>query len=131
MIEVKTGEFDFPDTGQLTGYVVSCNHILKQPHHNPTIGKLVCKSKDNLLAQYSLEGCNQPIGISEYELEKLYPTKVEGMIPTIEEIESRLTDRLAADSEKERKDNKTDDYPLQKCTSNTHHGVKRLEQIDF
>lgn len=112
VIEVKTGEFDFPDTGQLTGYVVSCNHILKQPHHNPTIGKLVCKSKDNLLAQYSLEGCNQPIGISEYELEQLYPTRVEGMIPTIEEIESRLTDRLAADSEKERKDNKTDDYPL-------------------
>lgn len=99
VIEVKIGEFDFPDTGQLTGYVVSCNHILKQPHHNPTIGILVCKSKDNLLAQYSLEGCNQPIGISEYELEQLYPTKVEGMIPTIEEIESKLTDRLAAESE--------------------------------
>lgn len=99
VIEVKTGEFDFPDTGQLTGYVVACNHILKQPHHNPTIGILVCKSKDNLLAQYSLEGCNQPIGISEYELEKLYPTKVEGMIPTIEEIESKLTDRLATESE--------------------------------
>lgn len=99
VIEVKTGEFDFPDIGQLTGYVVSCNHILKQPHHNPTIGILVCKSKDNLLAQYSLEGCNQPIGISEYELEKLYPTKVEGMIPTIEEIETKLADRLAANSE--------------------------------
>lgn len=97
VIEVKTGEFDFPDTGQLTGYVVACNHILKQPHHNPTIGILVCKSKDNLLAQYSLEGSNQPIGISEYELEKLYPTKVEGMIPTIEEIEAKLSDRLAAD----------------------------------
>lgn len=103
VIEVKTGEFDFPDTGQLSGYVVSCNHILKQPHHNPTIGILVCKSKDNLLAQYSLEGCNQPIGISEYELEKLYPTKVEGLIPTIEEIESKLTDRLAAESESDNK----------------------------
>ncbi|MBQ0073752.1 MAG: DUF1016 family protein [Prevotella sp.] len=105
VIEVKTGEFDFPDTGQLTGYVVACNHILKQPHHNPTIGILVCKSKDNLLAQYSLEGCNQPIGISEYELEKLYPTKVEGMIPTIEEIESKLTDRLVADSENSKEEN--------------------------
>lgn len=107
VIEVKIGEFDFPDTGQLTGYVVSCNHILKQPHHNPTIGILVCKSKDNLLAQYSLEGCNQPIGISEYELEQLYPTKVEGMIPTIEEIESKLTDRLAAESEHDNENNKT------------------------
>ena len=77
--------------------------IPKQPHHNPTIGILVCKSKDNLLAQYSLEGSNQPIGISEYELEKLYPTKVEGMIPTIEEIEAKLSDRLAADGTDEKK----------------------------
>lgn len=90
VIEVKIGEFDFPDAGQLTGYVVACNHILKQPHHNPTIGLLICKTKDNLLAQYALEGCNQPIGISEYELGKLYPTNVDGMIPTIEEIEAKL-----------------------------------------
>lgn len=90
VIEVKIGEFDFPDAGQLNGYVVACNHILKQPHHNPTIGLLICKSKDNLLAQYALEGSNQPIGISEYDLEKLYPTTVEGMIPSIDEIETKL-----------------------------------------
>lgn len=90
VIEVKIGEFDFPDAGQLNGYVVACNHILKQPHHNPTIGLLICKSKDNLLAQYALEGSNLPIGISEYDLEKLYPTAVEGMIPSIAEIETKL-----------------------------------------
>lgn len=90
VIEVKIGEFDFPDAGQLNGYVVACNHILKQPHHNPTIGLLICKGKDNLLAKYALEGSNQPIGISEYDLEKLYPTAVEGMIPSIEEIETKL-----------------------------------------
>lgn len=90
VIEVKIDELDFPDVGQLTGYVVTCNHVLKQPHHNPTIGLLICKSKNNLLAQYALEGSNQPIGISEYELSKLYPTEVEGMIPTIEEIEAKL-----------------------------------------
>lgn len=90
VIEVKIGDFDFPDAGQLNGYVVACNHILKQPNHNPTIGLLICKSKDNLLAQYALEGSNQPIGISEYDLEKLYPTTVEGMIPSIEEIETKL-----------------------------------------
>lgn len=95
VIEVKTGEFDFPDVGQLNGYVVACNHILKQPHHNPTIGLLVCKSKDNLLAQYALEGSNEPIGISEFELEKLYPAKVEGMIPTIEELEDKLKGKLS------------------------------------
>ena len=51
---------------------------------------MICRSKDNTLAQYALESSSQPIGISEYELEKVYPEKVEGTIPTIEEIESRL-----------------------------------------
>lgn len=94
VIEVKIDKFTPGDLGQLGTYVVACNHILKQSHHNPTIGLLVCKSKDNLLAQYALESSNQPIGISEFELEKLYPTKVEGMIPSIEELEDKLNDRL-------------------------------------
>lgn len=46
------------------------------------------------LAQYALEGSNLPLGISEYELSKLYPEKVEGTIPTIEEIEARLGENL-------------------------------------
>ena len=47
-----------------------------------------------MLAQYALEGSNLPLGISEYDLEKLYPEKVEGTIPTIEEIEARLGENL-------------------------------------
>lgn len=102
VIEVKIDKFTPGDLGQLGTYVVACNHILKQPHHNPTIGLLVCKSKDNLLAQYALESSNQPIGISEFELEKLYPTKVEGMIPTIEELEDKLNDRLSSEEKRTR-----------------------------
>lgn len=90
VIEVKMGEFDFQDVGQLGGYVASVNHILKRDDDNPTIGLLICKSKDNLLAQYALESSSQPIGISDFELEKLYPSKVDGMIPTIKEIEEKL-----------------------------------------
>ena len=91
VIEVKIGEFDFQDLGQLSGYVVACNHILKKEgRDNPTIGLLICRQKDSLLAQYALEGSNLPLGISEYELSKLYPEKVEGTIPTIEESEARL-----------------------------------------
>lgn len=93
VIEVKMGEFDFQDVGLLGGYVVSANHILKREGDNPTIGLLICKSKDRLLAQYALESSNQPIGISDFELEKLYPAKVEGLIPTINELESGLIDR--------------------------------------
>ncbi len=93
VIEVKIGEFDFQDAGQLSGYVVACNHLLrKEGRDNPTIGLLICRQKDSLLAQYALEGSSQPLGISEYELSKLYPEKVEGTMPTIEEIEKKLDD---------------------------------------
>lgn len=98
VIEVKIGEFDFQDLGQLSGYVVACNHILrKEGKDNPTIGLLICRQKDSLLAQYALEGSNLPLGISEYELSKLYPERVEGTIPTIEEIESKLNERESDD----------------------------------
>ena len=96
VIEVKIGKFEFADVGQLGGYVVSCNHILrKEGRDNPTIGLLICKEKDRIQAQYALESSSQPIGISEYELEKFYPEKVEGTIPTIEEIEAKLSEQMS------------------------------------
>lgn len=92
VVEVKIGKFDFADAGQLGGYVVACNHILrKEGRDNPTIGILICKEKDNLVAQYALEASNLPLGISEYDLARLYPEKVEGTIPTIDELEKGLT----------------------------------------
>lgn len=93
VIEVKIGKFEFADIGQLGGYVVACNHTLrKKGRDNPTIGLLICKEKDKVQAQYALESSSQPLGISEYDLEKFYPEKVEGTIPTIEEIEEKLSD---------------------------------------
>lgn len=93
VIEVKIGKFEFADIGQLGGYVVACNHTLrKEGRDNPTIGLLICKEKDRVQAQYALESSSQPLGISEYDLERFYPEKVEGTIPTIEEIEEKLSD---------------------------------------
>lgn len=90
-VEVKIGDFDFPDMGQIQGYVVAVNHLLrKEGRDNPTIGLLICKSKNNTLAQYALEGSNQPIAISEYDLQRLYPENVKGMIPSIAEIEDAI-----------------------------------------
>jgi predicted nuclease of restriction endonuclease-like (RecB) superfamily len=105
VVEVKIGEFDFADVGQLGGYVVACNHLLrKEGRDNPTIGLLICKEKNNTLAQYALESSSQPLGISEYELQKLYPTKVEGTIPTIAEIESVAQDTVVQPEENEEND---------------------------
>ena len=95
VIEVKIGKFEFADIGQLGGYVVACNHTLrKKGRDNPTIGLLICKEKDRIQAQYALESSSQPLAISEYDLEKFYPEKVEGTIPTIEEIETKLNEGL-------------------------------------
>ena len=95
VVEVKIGKFEFADIGQLGGYMVACNHILKKEgRDNPTIGLLICKEKDRVQAQYALESSTQPISISEYELEKFYPEKVEGTIPTIEELEMNLMNNV-------------------------------------
>ena len=91
VLEVKIGSFTFADVWQLGGYVVACNHLLrKEGRDNPTIGILICKEKDRIQAQYALESSSQPIAISEYDLEKFYPEKLEGTMPTIEDWEAKL-----------------------------------------
>ena len=90
VIEVKTGKFEPSFIGQLGTYVAAVNHILKTEHDNPTLGILICKDKDNILAKYSLESSAEPLAVSEYELAKLYPVDFKSSLPTIEEIESEL-----------------------------------------
>lgn len=92
VVEVKTGKFDSVHIGQLGTYVAATNHILKSEQDNPTIGLLICKEKDNVLAQYALESSSEPIGVSEYELSKLYPEDFKGTLPSIEEIEQEFRD---------------------------------------
>lgn len=93
VIEVKAVKFQPGDVGQLGTYVSAVNHILKTPADNPTIGLLICKTKDNVLAQYALESSSQLIGISEYELSKVYPTDFKSTLPSIEDIENELKDK--------------------------------------
>lgn len=91
VVEVKMDKFDSSNIGQLGTYIVATNHILKSEEDNPTIGLLICKEKDNVLAQYALESSNEPIGISEYELSQLYPADFKGSLPSIAEIEEQLS----------------------------------------
>ena len=93
VIVVKTTKFEASYLGQLGLYVTAVNHILKKDGDNPTIGLLICKNKDNVVAQYALEGMTLPIGISEYELSKLYPVDFKNSLPSIEEIEAELSDK--------------------------------------
>lgn len=90
VIEVKITKFNPSDLGQLSTYVSSVNHLLKGKSDNPTIGILICKDKDKIVAEYSLENYNIPLGISSYELNKLLPKELKESLPSIEELESEL-----------------------------------------
>lgn len=93
VVEIKTGKFDSDNIGQLGTYVVAVNKQLNTAIDNPAIGLLICKEKNEVLARYALESTSQPLGISQYELSKVYPDNFKGSIPTIEEIENELKDR--------------------------------------
>lgn len=90
VIEVKTGTFGASDIGQLGTYMTAVNHILKTEQDNPTIGLLICKDKDNVLAQYALESSSQPIGVGEFQLTKFIPDEFKSSLPSIEDIELEL-----------------------------------------
>lgn len=90
VVEVKTTKFEPSFLGQLGAYVVAVDHILKKAGDNKTIGLLICKTKDDVFARYSLEASSQPIGISEYELSKIFPKEFKSSLPSIEDIEEQL-----------------------------------------
>ena len=92
VVEVKVTEFNARDMGQLGTYMVTVNHQLKGETDAPTLGLIICKSKDNVKAQYALEASSQPMGISEYDITQFIPENFKGSLPTIEEIEAELSD---------------------------------------
>ncbi len=68
VIELKTGKFTPADSGQLKFYLTAINKLVKKDHHAPTIGILLCENKNEVVAEFALEGINEPMGISQYEL---------------------------------------------------------------
>ena len=92
VVELKAQSFHPSFLGQLSFYVSAINHQFKTDIDNPTIGLLICKDKDNVVAKYALESYKEPMGISEYQLSKLFPKDFKSSMPTIEELEKRLKD---------------------------------------
>ena len=91
VIEVKTNEFDFPDIGQLAGYVAMVDDLLNTEVEKHAIGLLICKEKNTVLARYALSSINRPMGISEYEVAKeQLPDEWKDTLPSPEEIAKGL-----------------------------------------
>ena len=91
VIELKTGEFKPDYAGQLNFYLSAVDSILKKETDNPSIGLLLCKSKNNLVAEYTLRDMSKPIGISEYKVTCNLPEDLSRQLPSIEDIQKRIT----------------------------------------
>ena len=92
VVELKTEKFKPEFAGKLNFYVTAVNKQMKTGQDNPTIGILICKDKDDVVAEYALDDISQPIGIAEYELTKVLREEFKSSLPTVEEIENELSE---------------------------------------
>lgn len=90
VIELKTGDFKPEYAGQLNFYLSAVDAQLKKDTDNSTIGLLLCKSKNNLVAEYSLKDMSKPMGISEYKISSVLPESLSEQLPSIEDIQKRI-----------------------------------------
>ena len=90
VIELKAGDFKPEYAGQLNFYLPAVDGILKKAEDNPSIGLLLCKSKNNLVAEYSLKDISKPIGVSEYKVTSSLPDALEEQLPSVEDILKRI-----------------------------------------
>jgi hypothetical protein len=90
IIELKVGEFKPEFVGKLNFYQSVVDDQLRHATDMATIGILLCRSKDAVIAEYALRGVNQPMGISSFELAAALPTEFEGVLPTVAELEAHL-----------------------------------------
>ncbi|WP_064615544.1 PDDEXK nuclease domain-containing protein [Streptobacillus moniliformis] len=90
VVELKTEKFKPEFVGQLNFYVTAVNRDLKGKEDNQTIGILICKDKDNVVAEYALADTSQPIGISKYEISELLEKEFKSSLPSIDEIEKEF-----------------------------------------
>lgn len=90
LFELKIGEFKPEFAGKLNFYVNAIDKQLKGEKDNPTIGILLCKTPNETVVKYSLQGIESPIGVTNYQFEKALPASVKSELPTVEELENEI-----------------------------------------
>jgi predicted nuclease of restriction endonuclease-like (RecB) superfamily len=94
VIELKTVEFEPEFAGKLNFYLSAVDDLLKTNEDNPSIGILLCNGKEGIEVKYALKDINKPIGVSEYTFTEILPKKFEKSIPTVDEFEQILNQRI-------------------------------------
>lgn len=98
VIELKKTDFEPEHAGKLNFYIKAVDAQYRQKGDEPTIGLLLCKSKDKVVAEYALSDINKPMGISEYHLTKILPDELKSSLPTIEDIENEFSKIKGSDN---------------------------------
>ncbi len=91
VVELKGGKFKPEHLGQLGFYLTAVDAQIKHPQDASTIGLLLCKSKNKVVAEYALRDSNKPIGVAEYQLIEALPAELQTSLPSIEAIEQALS----------------------------------------
>jgi predicted nuclease of restriction endonuclease-like (RecB) superfamily len=94
VIDLKIDEFKPEYAGKMNFYLTAADENLRQEGDGESIGLILCKTKDGLVAEYALRNTNKPIGISEYTISKALPKNIKGELPTIREIEQRMDEEM-------------------------------------
>ena len=87
---MKIGEFEAEYAGKMQLYLTALDEQVKLPDENPSIGIIICKSKDKTYVEYALKNINAPIGVATYQLQSTLPEEMKSMLPEPEEIVKRL-----------------------------------------
>ncbi len=99
VIELKAGKFKPEHLGKLGFYLTAVDAQMKHPQDGPTIGLLLCKSKNKVVAEYALRDKTQPLGVADYQLVESLPPELQSSLPSIEQIERELAGDTLNDSE--------------------------------
>jgi hypothetical protein len=91
VIELKDGMFKPEYAGKMNFYLSAVDDLVKHASDQPSIGLILCKSKNNVLAEYTLRDMKKPIGLAEYRLTEALPDEVKTSLPTIEQLEAELS----------------------------------------
>jgi predicted nuclease of restriction endonuclease-like (RecB) superfamily len=93
VIELKKGEFKPEYAGKMNFYCSAVDDLLRHKDDQPTIGLILCQTKDRIFAEYALKDIQKPIGISEYELTRYLPNELVGSLPSIDDLEKELENK--------------------------------------
>lgn len=98
VVELKKGPFKPEYAGKMNFYCSVVDDTLRHPDDQPTIGLILCQTKDRLIAEYALRDVHKPIGVADYELTRALPDNLKSCLPSIEEIEAELQSELGEDA---------------------------------